>query len=178
MKRLILVIFLGLLFCGSVFSQSLQGQWRLQNPNNPSSQEINYFGPNTYMCVGFNALTGQSYMGQGMYSVSDNILTLQQIDGKIMYLKITWNSPNQVVLSTENMRCIYAKISANYVAPSVPGNNVYNNNASQVCYTCLGTGRCRVCGGTGTYSIYGESKPCSACSGDGKCWHCKGSGKQ
>jgi len=56
--------------------------------------------------------------------------------------------------------------------------SVNNDNKPQLCYTCHGTGRCVVCGGSGIYSAYGYSSACSACNGSGKCWHCYGSGKQ
>ncbi len=46
------------------------------------------------------------------------------------------------------------------------------------CYTCHGTGRCVVCRGVGSNSMYGQTSDCSACSTTGKCWHCHGSGDQ
>ncbi len=64
--------------------------------------------------------------------------------------------------------------------PAAPSGSA-SNERPQVkpnCYACFGTGICRVCRGTGTYSNYGYSSQCKACGGTGKCHRCHGTGKE
>ena len=47
------------------------------------------------------------------------------------------------------------------------------NNKTQSCPSCMGTGRCPLCNGAG--SFYGV--PCVSCGGTGRCASCRGSGQ-
>lgn len=69
-------------------------------------------------------------------------------------------------------------------ACSQKGNPVskQNNSVNELMYTCPrceGSGNCRVCGGSGTYtSPNGEVRGCAVCKKDpGVCQTCKGSGE-
>ena len=44
------------------------------------------------------------------------------------------------------------------------------------CPICYGTGRCGVCGGSGTVYKFGEWQDCDLCHGDGLCGYCEGRG--
>lgn len=55
-----------------------------------------------------------------------------------------------------------------------------SSNKKQLCFTCGGTGRCKLCSGLGKTSnpYTGTRSVCTGCEGTGKCWHCYGSGIQ
>ena len=179
MKKVIFIILAGLLICSSVFSQSFSGGWKLQTPNSPNSSEVFYFGSNTYMVTGFDALANRSYIMQGYFSVSDGIMTIQPIGGKTIIVKVTWVNQSSFTLSTERMSSTYSKIPG-YSLPATPSNgggtyqpSTPSSTTNQPCWCCNGTGRCNICGGKGTVG----SNKCPDCFGSGSCKHCSGTGR-
>lgn len=185
---------------GSAQSQTwkqfiIDAVWQQQNPSPPALSRMisfNEYGTMTFSAS--NLATRQKFPSQRWdYSISQSTLTISTGEGDISY-KLVFISQDKIALIDRNgEESIFARsgsledrFMANLLQMQNYGNmdnsfySPYQSSSpqSQTCYTCLGTGRCRVCGGSGIYSLYGNSSTCKACSGTGKCWHCQGSGKQ
>lgn len=134
--------------------------------------QIRFYQPNGILCVGNNSPSGYTYNSE--ISLDSNGST------KLL----SWGSPNKGYWSSGKYRIeiwwdgcclahngfeIYNRESV--VKPFPPTPPI--STQKQVCFTCLGSGRCNVCGGTGIYSRYGNSHPCSACK-NGICYRCNG----
>lgn len=200
LKRIAVVFIAMLSFASVSFAQSFTGTtWQLQNPSVMSNSEMLLFtSDSTFSYLVTDLTTGKSTTERGMYEVSYNSLTLKFDDGSASFA-LTWLTNTKIKLSDENNYLVFAVILSaddyymqnytNYVINGSSSSGTYNNvspgynsgsSRSQTCYTCYGTGRCKICSGTGrSPGIYGQpSSPCSACGSSGKCWHCYGSGKQ
>ena len=194
MKKFIIIIFLGLLFSGSVFSQELSNcVWQLQNPTINVNSEMISFKNGRFNYATMNLSTKEKTDQNGSYQILGNQMTLTFDGSQSFVFNITWITPSKMALTMNGNNLFYAKAGTiddqfmkNLIFSTNSGvyNSGYNESPStttteyKVCYTCLGTGSCKVCGGTGTYSLLGYSNTCSACKGSGKCWHCGGSKKQ
>lgn len=193
MKRVIFIILSGLLICSSVFSQGIErGMWQLQNPGQPYMNSIVTFKRGVFNNTMLNMTNEQSRQAIGSYNLSGSVLVIVINNTRYVY-NLKWYSQNKFSLSNNQGTLIYAQSNssadqyfANYMnwygmnggglnSSSGGGNS---SNRYEVCGTCRGTGRCKVCGGSGTYSGYGNSSPCSACNATGKCWKCRGTGNK
>lgn len=193
-----ILLFSGLLLSSNKASaQSLGGKkWQLQNPDISYHSEILDLGSDnslSYMVLDLNS--GRKSCINGIYKVADSKLTLNFGDTIIIKFLMVWINADKVALYGKNGSILYyAKMGSaediffrDFLISKSNGGNSYNpgnNNAPaskpQACYTCFGSGQCKVCNGSGrTPGMYGQpSSTCSACGGSGKCWHCNGSGKQ
>jgi hypothetical protein len=126
----------------------------------------------------------------GTYDLSGNYLVILMDNTKYSYI-LKWYGQNQFTLSNNLATLIYSQSKtaedtylSNYIQahgnPYGSGYNKPTTSKREICYTCRGTGRCKVCGGVGSYSnTYTSGRSlCNACSSTGKCWHCYGSGYQ
>jgi len=186
-KTTIMLTFYLLMFCDSVYSQSLASTlWQLQNPSIASNNEALAFEKNNEFSYSiWNMVTMIKSTEKGIYQLLGDKLILTFKD-RIVEFTIIWKKPTLIYLYYNANTDIYASIFStddqfmkNYLR--IKDDPIVNstNERDVTCYTCFGTGSCKVCGGTGIYSAYGYSSDCTACAMKrGKCWHCLGSGKQ
>jgi len=196
MKRIVFIIAV-LLLIGSNKAKSTTWEeflnetggtiWQLQNPPAETNLMLGFFkkedGSNSFIKSEGDMGTGQISQSRGKYKLSGKDLILTYADGSVVTYTLVFINSNKIDLVSNGITFHYARSNSaedtwNRSAPiNTPS---YNGGSSGyvACYTCLGTGSCKVCGGSGIYSNYGNSTPCSACYGTGKCWHCHGSGQQ
>lgn len=187
MKRFIFIIFLGLLFCGSVFSQELSNcVWQLQNPAVSVNSEMINFKNGRFNYDTMNLSTKEKNNMTGSYQILGNQITLSFDGSKSFVFTVSWLTPNKMALSMNGNNLFYAKAGTsddqfmkNLIFSTNPGGNTVPNTyntpksaAAQPCWPCSGTGHCNVCNGKGTI---GKNK-CPDCFGSGVCKHCSGTG--
>lgn len=195
MKKIIkfrLLFFLITVFLFSSFETLAQSivfpLWQLQNPSDFRQSMVFGFGDKgDFTCCTSNITVYNSIQTfKGSYSQSGNTVIIK-LGGQVYQFNIVWVNANKMkLIDAQGNTAIYAKcgfpedtfmmnalnaINGGYTTPSPT-----TPNRPTTCVACYGSGSCKVCGGSGTYSMYGYSSPCSACNQTGKCWNCGGKG--
>ena len=180
-----LLIFIGLLFCNSAFSQLERGTWQLQNPALESFNSIMSFDDGQVSNTIRDMTQYGSRKAYGTYTLKGNRLVIV-MDNITYSYNIQWYNRNKFALVNNIVTLIYSQSNSsedNYLANYQEEHGSYKKPAQaqkELCYTCRGSGRCKVCSGMGKTSnpYTGTRSLCNACGGTGKCWHCYGSGYQ
>jgi len=110
MKKIsVFIIFLGLLLCNSVFSQSLDGHWEMKNLVDPLCTDIMFFNHENFVNICSDLTTGELNILQGKYSVKGSIVTFVPVGKDPYLLTLTWIDPNRFTLKSKSSYSIYAR---------------------------------------------------------------------
>jgi hypothetical protein len=187
MKKIIFLVFFGLFLCSPLFSQIERGMWQMQNPPQWTFNSIMTFRGGRVTNTMCN-MTNPSDIRRavGTYKLTGSTLVIAMNGVRYVYT-LKWYGRNKIALCCSQATLIYSQSntpddtymqnylawSSVYGAPSTPA------PAQRVlCYTCRGSGSCRICHGSGRASnpYTGTSSICTGCNGTGKCWRCHGGG--
>ncbi len=173
-----------LLVCFSANSQSLVGKgYQLQySSDRHGYSEMMYFADDgTLSILVSNFKTGEKGKIVGKYKIESVNLTISD-DSDSQTFSIKWENRNVFYYYSNGSKLVYAEVMSPYDTfmkdyLAADADNTFKPLLEK-CVACFGEGRCRVCGGDGIYSNYGQSSTCSACNGSGKCSQCGGTGKK
>lgn len=189
-RLLFFVILTALLFSTTkTLAQSIVfPMWQLQNPSDFRQSFVFGFGEKgDFSCSSSNITVYNSFLSyKGKYSQSGDIIKID-FEGKVYQFTLVWINNNKMkLIDAQGNAAIYAKCGSTEDTYMLNALNALNGgsfstpnhqpNKPTTCVACYGSGSCKVCGGSGTYSFLGYSSPCSACSQTGKCWNCGGRG--
>lgn len=200
-RRIYYPLILGLLFISSIYGQALEdGLWQLQNPNQMNISSLLSFDKGIITNGSMDMTTGQMGEAKGTYKCSGKNLLINIYNDQYSYT-ITWVNKDKLILNSVGNKLILAKSGTaedTYFKRYIDwygmfgygsggsyggsgGGSSYSPPKQEICYTCRGVKRCKICEGAGQWKnsfAPFEWHKCSACEGTGKCWHCKGTGIQ
>lgn len=102
-------------------------------------------------------------------AAQDRINRLEALSNALGNLSNTLNTISNSSSNTSRTNSVSTGTSQLKSNPSI--------QHTKVCKTCGGLKTCKVCHGTGLFSMFGQpSDRCKACGGSGLCWHCHGTG--
>lgn len=162
--------------------------WQMQNPPDFRQSIVFGFSENGVFdyCVSNITVQNSIKTYKGSYSKSGNVITIK-LEGQTFQFNLVWINANKMkLIDSQGNAAIYAKSGFPEDTFMMNALNAINSgnfnptpntpNKPTTCVACYGSGGCKVCGGSGIYSLYGYSSPCSACNQTGKCWNCGGRG--